>query len=36
VTFLTVLTHAVGVVVIIAATYIVAVGIRDAILNGVD
>ena len=32
----TVLTHAVGVVVIIAATYIVAVGIRDAILNGLD
>lgn len=32
----TVLTHAVGVVVIIAAIYIVAVGIRDAILNGVD
>ena len=35
-TFLTVLTHAVGVVVIIAATYIVAVGIRDAILNRLD
>lgn len=35
-TFLTVLTHAVGVVVIVAAAYVVAVGIRDSFLNGVD
>ena len=35
-TFLTVLTHAVGVVVIVAAAYVVAVGIRDSFLHGVD